>query len=294
MQVLMQALFWNPTISIKLTKGLIEIADVIHNITSYFPNLKKELLIAHLKQTPQDFIRKNLKSSLLYSFLLTVMFFFVLDKARLPKLLLLPVLIIFFALFFGFGFLKVKAQIRKRAAEIDKEILFAGRYLLVKLYSGRPLLNSLLDTSRSYGVASKYVKEIVDDIDTGSTIEEALEKAMTYSPSEKFKKILFQVNDALRLGIDVTKPLEAVIEEITHEQEIEVKRYGRKLNSVVIFYMLLAVVVPSIGMTMMIVVSSFINFPIGFREFFVVIIFIIIIQLVFISTFRSIRPQVNL
>ncbi len=251
-------------------------------------------MVAHLKQTPREFINKNLKLSMLYSFLITVLFFFVLDKAGLPLLLLLPAFIFFYISFFGFGFLKIKAQIKKRASEIDREVLFAGRYLLVKLYSGRPLLNALVDTSKSYGVASKYVKEIVDDIDTGNPIEKALQKAMVYSPSEKFKKILFQVNNALRLGIDVTKPLESVIEEITAEQEIEVKRYGKKLNSIVIFYMLLAIVVPSIGMTMFIVISSFINFKIGFKEFFVVILFIVIIQLIFISAFRTIRPQVNL
>ena len=166
--------------------------------------------------------------------------------------------------------------------------------MLIKLNSGRPLLNALIETSKGYGVGSKYIKEIVDDIETGNPIEKALEKAMTYSPSEKFRKILFQVNNALKLGIDVTKPLESVIEEITNEQEIEVKRYGRKLNSVVIFYMLLAIVIPSIGMTMFIVIASFINFPIDFKEFLVVIFFIVIIQLVFISAFRAIRPQVNL
>ena len=273
---------------------MIEIADIIHRITSNFPSLKKDLLIAHLKQTPQEFISRNLKFSAIYSFLLSASFFFILDKAEQPKLLLLPAFLVFFILFFGFAFLKVKGQIKKRASEIDREVLFAGRYLLIKLYAGRPLLNALLDTSKSYGVASKYIKEILDDIDTGNPIEKALEKAMVYSPSEKFSKILFQVNNALKLGIDVTQPLESVIKEITIEQEIEVKRYGKKLNTIVIFYMLLAIVVPSIGMTMFIVVSSFINFPVGFKEFFVVILFIAIIQLVFISTFRAIRPQVNL
>jgi flagellar protein FlaJ len=226
--------------------------------------------------------------------MLTILFFFVLDKAGLSKLFLFLVLIVIFFLFFSFGFLKLKAQIKKRASEINREVLFVGRYLLVKLYAGRPLLNALIDTSKSYGVASKYMGEIVDDIDMGHTIEEAIEKSMTYSPSEKFRKILFQINNALKLGIDVTQPLESVIEEITNDQEIEIKKYSRKLNSVVIFYMLLAIVVPSIGMTMFIVVSSFINFSLGFREFLVILFLIGIIQMIFISLFRSIRPQVNL
>lgn len=217
-----------------------------------------------------------------------------LDKAKLPKLWLILIFTATFFLFFNFGFLKLKGRIKKREREINKEVLFAGRYLLVKLYAGRPLLNALLETSKSHGVAAKYIKEIVDDTETGSSVEKALENAMFYSPSEKFKKILFQINNALKLGIDVTGPLESVIEEITNEQEIEIKKYGKKLNTIVIFYMLGAIVMPSIGMSMFIIVSSFISFSVTLREFFVVVFFIALIQLVFVSMFKSIRPMVNL
>ena len=166
--------------------------------------------------------------------------------------------------------------------------------MLIKLYSGRPLLNALIDTSKSYGVASKYIKEIVNDINTGSSLEKALENAMIYSPSEKFRKILFHVNNALKLGIDVTKPLRAVLEEITREQDIEIKRYGKKLNTLIIFYMLAAIVMPSIGMTIIIVLSSFIAFTVNINHFIIAIAFIILIQFLFISVFKTIRPTVNL
>jgi len=125
-------------------------------------------------------------------------------------------------------------------------------------------------------------------------LEKALENAMIYSPSEKFKKILFHVNNALKLGIDVTKPLKAVLEEITIEQSIEIKRYGKKLNTLIIFYMLSAIVMPSIGMTIFIILSSFINFAINTSHFVIVIGLIVIIQLLFISVFKTIRPTVNL
>lgn len=195
---------------------------------------------------------------------------------------------------FNFSLLAVKGKIKRREREINKEVAFIGQYLLVKLYSGKPILNSLTETSQSRGVLAKYIKEIVDDIDTGNPVEIAIENAITYSPSIKFRKILFQINNALKLGIDVTKPLESVIKDITDEQEIEIKRYGRKLNSIVIFYMLMGVVLPSIGMVMLIVLSSFINFPIGTNEFIIVIFFLGVVQLTFISVFKSIRPQVNL
>jgi len=272
----------------------IDISKLVQWMSSLFPSLKKEIRIAHMETTPQEFIYKSLKFSLPFSLGLTVLLFFILDKAGLNLWLLIPIFIIIFFLVFYFAFLKLKGKIIKRQKEIDREVLFAGQYLLIKLYSGKPLLNALIDTSKSYGVASKYIKEIVNDIGTGSSLEKALENAMIYSPSERFRKILFHVNNALRLGIDVTKPLKSVLVEIRKEQEIEIKRYGKKLNTVVIFYMLAAVVIPSIGMIMFIVISSFINFSVSLNHFLIAIAFIILIQLMFISLFKSVRPTVNL
>jgi flagellar protein FlaJ len=272
----------------------IAIRKLVQRTSSFFPKLKKQIRIAHVKTTPQEFIYNNFKFSLPFSLGMTVLFFFIADKAGLPMALVPLAFIIIFFMIFHFQFLKLRAEIIKRRKEIDREVLFAGQYLLIKLYSGRPLLNALIDTSKSYGVASKYIREIVNDISTGSSLEKALENAMIYSPSEKFKKILFHVNNALKLGIDVTNPLNAVLEEITTEQDLEIKRYGKKLNTIIIFYMLVAIVMPSIGMTIFIVLSSFINFTISTSHFSIVIGFIIMIQFLFISVFKTIRPTVNL
>ncbi len=272
----------------------IAISKLVQRISSFFPSLKKEIRIAHIKTTPQKYIYQNLKFSLPFSLGLTILFFFVADKAGL-SLLVIPIAFIFiFILIFNFGLLRLKSKIVRRQKEIDREVLFAGQYLLVKLYSGRPLLNALIDTSKSYGVASKYVKEIVNDINTGSSLEKALENAMTYSPSEKFRKILFYVNNALKLGIDVTRPLSSILKEITKEQELEIERYGKKLNTIVIFYMLVAVVIPSIGMTLFIVLASFVNFTVELSMFLVVIFGMIVMEALFLSVFKTIRPTVNL
>ena len=235
-----------------------------------------------------------MKFAATYAVMLTILFFFVLKKAEKPLILLVPIYIALNVLLFQYSLLGIRAKIKKREHEIDKEAVFIGRYLLVKLYSGRPLLNALMETSSGRGIASKYIKEIVDDISTGNTIEDALRNAMVYSPSDKLRRILFYINNALQLGIDVTKPLESVLKEITKDEEIEIKKYGKKLNTLVIFYMLAAVIVPSLGTAMFIVISSLLNFMVGLKELVIFIFFIIIIQFVFITFFKSIRPNVTL
>ncbi len=256
--------------------------------------LKNELRIAHLPYTPLEYISRNLKTTALYSILFTVVFFFVLNKAELPLVLLLPIFMILFILLFEYSLLSVKARIKKREREIDKEVLFIGRFLLVKLYSGRPLLNALIETSTIKGIASKYMKEIVDDIGTGNTIENALKGSIAYCPSDNLRKILFHINNALQLGIDVTKPLESVLGEITKDEEIEIKKYGKKLNTLVIFYMIAAIILPSLGTAMFIVISSLLNFTIGANELIIFVFFIVVLQFIFITLFRSIRPKVVL
>ena len=266
----------------------------VNRVASFFPALKSELRIAHLPYSPIEYVNKNIKANTLYAFLFTILFFFVLQKAKLSLFLLVPIFIVLFILLFEYSLLNIKAKIKKREREIDREVLFVGRYLLVKLYSGRPLLNALVETAGSRGITPKYIKEIVDDIDTGSTIEDALNNAMVYSPSDKLRRILFHINNALQLGIDVTKPLESVLEEITKGEELEIKKYGKKLNTLVILYMLAAIILPSLGMAIFIVISSFINFPIDFRGLLVFIFFITVLQFIFITLFKSIRPMVNL
>jgi pilus assembly protein TadC len=188
----------------------------------------------------------------------------------------------------------VDAKISKRAKEIDKDVLFAGRFLLIKLNSGKPLINSLVEASQSYGVASSYFKEIVRNIELGTSLEEALESARDNCPSKKMKRIIFQINNALKVGVDVSSNLEAIIQEITAEQLIEIQRYGRKLNSLTMFYMLLAVVMPSLGITIFAIIASLVSINLTPMTFGVFLFFLFLIELMFISIFKSIRPSVNI
>jgi hypothetical protein len=73
-------------------------------------------------------------------------------------------------------------------------------------------------------------------------VEEALDDAAEYSPSEKFRKIIFQINNALKIGIDVTDFLRETLEQIVDDQILQIKKYGKKLNSVTLFYLLIGVV----------------------------------------------------
>ncbi len=240
------------------------------------------------------FVKKTLQLAAMFavSTLVLLFFFFeIADISLLYLLLLLPFICIGYFFFF---MMSPKNIINKRKRELDQEVLFAGRFLLVKVHSGRPLLNALIEGSQSYGIASKYFKEIVEDINLGTPIEKALDNAVKYSPSEKYRRILFQISTALKVGIDVSIPLSNAIDEITSEQLTEIQRYGKKLNSLALFYMLLAIVLPSIGMAIFVVVGGLLGLPIERNLFLVVTGALVIVQLIFVSIFKASRLSVNL
>ncbi|MFT4310563.1 MAG: type II secretion system F family protein [Candidatus Woesearchaeota archaeon] len=256
--------------------------------------LKRELIEARMNIPAGIFVAKALQQATVFAVIVTIVSIIFFVQLELPLLLVLLVFPGVFYLIFQMNLSVPKARIKTRGLEMNKEVLFAGRYLLIKLKSGKPLFNALIEASESYGIAGKYFKEIVDNVTFGTPIEEALEEAMEYSPSVWFKKILFQISSALKTGTDITVSLQATIDEIEDEQEIEIQRYGKKLSSISLFYMLLAIVMPSLGMTIFVVVSSLMAFPLDTPVYVIIGIVLVMIQLFFISVFRSIRPAVNL
>ena len=268
--------------------------SLVSAITAKYPRLKKDLQIARINKTPEQVIRDSLKMAFMMAGGFTVLSFFYISKQG-GSMLLVPLIFLgMLYLMYNFSMLKIKSKILKRRKEIDRDVLFAGRYLLVKLNSGQPLVNALIDASKSYGVANNYFKEIVRDIELGKPVEKALNDASEYSPSDHFKKILFQISNALKIGIDVTEFLDATINEISNRQLIEINRFGKKLNSVTLFYMLFAVVLPSLGLTIFIVVASLSSVPINESFFGIVLFFLLLIQVIFLMTYRAISPNINI
>jgi Flp pilus assembly protein TadB len=267
---------------------------IYQEIASKYPQLRRKLKIGHISETPEMYTKKSIMSSVMMSAILTFGATLFMMGFEVSLLYLPLVLAGSFLLFYWIFMRRVDVKIHRLANHIDRDVLFAGRFLLIKLNSGRPLMNAIIDASNSYGVANRYFKEIVREIELGTPLEEALEYASRYSPSEKMRRILFQLSNALKIGIDVTNFLEAILDEIAEDQLLEIKNYGHKLSGLTLFYMLFAIVIPSLGITMFIAVVSLVNIPVDFGMFVVFLFALVVIEFIFISIFKSIRPNVNI
>ncbi len=270
--------------------------DIIEFLTHRNPALKKKLAVAKIDKTPHAYMHDVVKKTAINSILIiiTVAIFLIKNPKIVPIMIFGSIIITSFLYLVNLK--KVDAIITRRGKDIDKEVLFAGRFLLIKLNSGQPLINAIVDASKSFGVANKYFKEIVREIELGTPLELALENAGNNSASKRFKKILFNINNAIKIGIDVSKSLGSILDEISDEQLIEIQRYGKKLNSLTMFYMLLAIILPSLGMTMAAVIFSMLpNMGnLAANLYWVFGVMLVIIQVMFISMFKGARPNVNI
>lgn len=268
--------------------------NIIGYLIQQHPDIKTDLRLGRMNVTPRQIIIRALRVGVMSGVLFAALIFLFLGKTN-PSIIW-PLIV---GLAGGYGtywyiLQTPKLAAAKVAADIDREVLFAGRFLLVKLNSGVPLINALVEASKSYGVANKYFLEIVRDIELGTSLETAIDKAMINSPSMHWRKVLFQITNALRLGIDVTHSLESVLEDISYDYLLQIQRYGKKLSTVTLFYLLVGVVFPSLGMTIVTVLMGFTSIQLGFGFFAAVLAVVAFLQFIFMRTFAGIRPKVNL
>ncbi len=267
---------------------------LFEELANRYPELKRKLIMAKIKREPEDYLRTTVMMSLLLATTFAFSTFLFAAGLRLSLWYVPAAFLVTFLAAYEILLRLVDVRIRKIAKDIDREVLFAGRFLLVKLNAGRPLILALKEASESYGVANKYFKEIIHDIDLGTPLEEALDKASRYSPSEEFRKIIFQISNALKIGVDVTTYLEALLDELAASQLIQIQRYGRKLNSLTMFFMLFSIVIPSLGITLMITIISIANISFDRAFFFFLAFILLVIEYLFITVFKYIRPTVNI
>jgi pilus assembly protein TadC len=269
-------------------------AQLFFRISRRFPELKLKLRQAGMKDTPEDFVKKTILSSFYMTTGIVLLFASILAKFKPLFYGLLISTPILFVVFF-FYFIKLPdVKILRHKREINQEIIYAGRFLIVELKSGVLLYDALKNVSKSFKTIGKYFRDIVTAVDMGTTLEDALVDAIEYTPSEDLRRVLWQTLNALNTGADVAESLNAVVDQITKKQAIEINQYAKKLNPLAMFYMMIAVIMPSLGITLLVVLSSF--FPIDLDLLILLIIAVVfgIMQMSFLAIIKSSRPAVGI
>jgi len=185
---------------------------------------------------------------------------------------------------------QIIAAQRRRA--IDANMITATRQLLIQIRSGVPLFNALLSVSTGHNKVSDEFYKIVAKLNAGVAEADALAEASATSPSMQFRKVVWQISNALKVGTDVGLALEATLSELELEQTEQIKKYAQELSPLTMIYMISAIIVPSLGVTMLIVIGSLLSFQIPQALLVVIFIVMIAFQLLFLNFVSSRRPVV--
>jgi flagellar protein FlaJ len=266
------------------------IEHVYKRIASHIPSLSLKLRQAGMADTDVEFVRKTLFSAFYLTTGVMVALVLLMSKVKLNLLLALIVFPMMFFMMFMYFIKFPDVRIMRIEREIDREIVFAGRFLVIELESGIPVYDAFKHVSENYPIIGKYFRNIVEDIDLGTTIDDALNRAVEMTPSQNFRKVLWQIINSMTTGADVATSLDTVIEQIVREQRIELNEYGRKLNPLAMFYMIIAVILPSIGITMFVILVSFLSIKLTLPTLLVIAGFMGFVQFLFYTVVKSTRP----
>jgi flagellar protein FlaJ len=211
---------------------------------------------------------------------------------------LLPALgggLIIFGVIFAFLLYYPKILARKMAETVDKDLIFALKDMQLQISSGVSLFNALVNVSRAgYGSVSKQFDTVVKDISSGEADDAALEKMAARTESEFMKRTVWQMITALRGGASLEGALSSMIDILKRDQAARIRNFIHELNLWALVYMIIAVAVPGLGSTVLVVISAFGGIVVTEMTYAVALILCFAAEIVIIGFIKSRRPIVHL
>lgn len=249
----------------------------------------------HVKGTLYDFIKRMLITSIMISIVMAITIFLLFMRfgvnpaiaAVLAFAIGLAVNQFAFRSFMGFPLKKSK----KASKNVERDILFAARDMIISLRSGMPLYNAIVSVSTGYGDASAEFARITQRVQLGMPLEEAIDQTTAETRSSSFRKIMLQASVSIKAGANVVNAMQSVIDELSEERVIALRKYGQRLNAIAMFYMLFGVILPSMGIAIATILTTFISiFTVNVAILEGAIVGLIFMQLIFLQLIRGSRP----
>lgn len=259
------------------------------------PNIQRDLTRARMEVDSDEFLASSIARGLQIGLLIGASMIGAGYMVDITPLMIggaaaFPIISIF-AFFTVANYPKIKTK--KISRQLEKDLPYALRHMLIEVRSGISLYESMVSVSEGYGEASKEFRRITKDINGGKPQIEALEDSIVRNPSEQYRRAMWQMINALKSGTDVSNTLETLVDSMVKQQKLEVKRYGKELNPYILVYLMIAVIMPSLGVTLLIVLSTFTGTGMDKFTFYQILGGLILFQIFFLNFVSSKRPEVK-
>ena len=262
-----------------------------------FPGLSVKLKQAEMEISADNYLGKSIITSFFFGFfglIVMILFNFIVNPGGnfIAFVVFIPVFL--FVTVFIYNLVGPSRVVSKRVLDIEANLLFSLRHLLIEIRSGISNYDSFVSLSKSdYGAVSIEFSKLVKNISYGVSETQALEELMIKNPSINFRRVIWQILNAIRSGSDLSGIIEELVKEYSLEQKTKIKMYGGQLNSLALVYMIFAIIMPSIGITFLIILSFFSDFAVNEGILALVLLVIVVFQFMFIGVVKSKRPRIE-
>ncbi|MBN1940621.1 MAG: type II secretion system F family protein [Candidatus Diapherotrites archaeon] len=285
---------FNPLPLSTLRKISTAFVPLSYRFRKMFPNLATRLRQANIKIDPQEYMAMMFTLSFFYLIFFAILLTAVLSKITEHYYLLGPTLALIaaFMIMVQISFYPTM-RIRKKERDIEKNLIFALRTMLIEIKSGVTLFDAMqLIANSKYGQLSKEFKKAVDEINTGAMYDEALQRLATANPSPYFRKSIWHLVNGMKAGGDIAKIIEETVKSSTRDQRIAIHKFSSQLRMLSLGYLMIGVIMPALLLTFLIVIGSFPQIQISETIFWVILISLIVLQFMYVGMIKSRRPTV--
>ena len=283
-------------VSVESARGLsARFTGLGRRLLGLYPGVKYDLRAMGADLEAEKYAVAALLSALIWGALFGIFAFLALTWRNMGSADILAALvgISFFVLFFILHLIHPGMIVRRIAEKTDRALTFALRELLMQVSSGVSLFDAMSIVAKSdYGYVSKEFEVVVREVSSGISEAKALERMAFRTKSEYLKKAIWQLVTAIESGSSLAGALRSVLDTLVSYQYRAIKSYSADLNFIILIYLLVAAVVPSLGITLLVILSAFSGLGVTESLLAAVVIFAFIVQFVMIGIIRNARPEI--
>ncbi|MCX8175533.1 MAG: type II secretion system F family protein [Candidatus Micrarchaeota archaeon] len=231
-------------------------------ILPFYPSIRYDLRSIEVEGAPEHYCTIAFFSAAIWAMLISLFVTLLLATSQLPApvKLLFPFLAFMVSLlFFLVLHLAYPNMIAKSmAAKIDRELIFAMRDMLIQISSGIPLFTVIENIGEAnYEYVAPEFREVARRVKAGGPLLDELEAMAIRTQSEYLKKTVWQLVTAVRAGANLTTTLKSIVKVLVDYQFALSKSFNAELNFIILIYLMVAAVMPTIGTTILVIFSVF-------------------------------------
>lgn len=258
--------------------------------------LSSALIKIGMEIEPESYMVGSLVSSLFYGILFFAMAFVALTiraEASDPAGPALAVGVAFWAIFFLLHMIYPNIIVKKISAKENKDLLYALREIMIDVDGGIPLFEAIKNASTGdYGYVTKDFERVIRQIENGIPEKDALRELAIKTDSEYLKRALWQMVNAMESGAKMSDALFGIVHAIEEYTYRDIKSYSSNLNFLILIYMLCAAVLPSLGITMLVILSAFSGLGVTVETILGLVGLSAFLQIIMIGYMSSTRPEI--